>query len=261
MCIRDSLYTGRELDAETALYNYRARAYDPVQGRFKQLDPIGLAGGANLYQFCGNRPSVVVDPYGLVWADYGPGGAVRDAFVTANGLKYTTVSEAVEGDCGAADKPWTIKWQLAKASLAGGYIIQHVTLSVDMKDCDGNVITPNAAVASLWPFWEAWKVDATKDVTIYGGLGQDHDDEFGQPFGGANTSGTATMTGDATFYEGLTLPANFVVTNKSPTFILPATNTDPGSLPGAAGSITRTMIVTWNCCPCGHVEKSKTTHH
>ena len=44
-------FTGRELDGETLLYYYRARTYDPVQGRFKQLDPVGLSGGINLYEY------------------------------------------------------------------------------------------------------------------------------------------------------------------------------------------------------------------
>ena len=37
-------YTGRELDSETGLYYYRARAYDPFIGRFQQDDPLGLGG-------------------------------------------------------------------------------------------------------------------------------------------------------------------------------------------------------------------------
>lgn len=44
------LFTAREFDTESALYHYRARTYDPVQGRFKQLDPIGFgAGNTNLF--------------------------------------------------------------------------------------------------------------------------------------------------------------------------------------------------------------------
>ncbi|MCL4244488.1 MAG: RHS repeat-associated core domain-containing protein, partial [Candidatus Dadabacteria bacterium] len=35
-------YTGREYDAESGLYYYRARYYDPSIGRFLQEDPIGL---------------------------------------------------------------------------------------------------------------------------------------------------------------------------------------------------------------------------
>ena len=37
-------HTGREWDAETNLYYYKARYYDPRIGRFLNQDPIGLAG-------------------------------------------------------------------------------------------------------------------------------------------------------------------------------------------------------------------------
>ncbi|WP_241491663.1 RHS repeat-associated core domain-containing protein, partial [Winslowiella iniecta] len=40
------------------------RYYDPVMGRFTQPDPIGLAGGINLYQYAPN-PLMWVDPWGL----------------------------------------------------------------------------------------------------------------------------------------------------------------------------------------------------
>jgi RHS repeat-associated protein len=49
-------YTGREWDKETELYYYRARYYDPMEGRFIQKDPIGFAGGINLYSYVGNNP-------------------------------------------------------------------------------------------------------------------------------------------------------------------------------------------------------------
>ena len=44
-------------------YN-RFRYYDPDAGRFISQDPIGLAGGINLYQYAPN-PLVWVDPLGL----------------------------------------------------------------------------------------------------------------------------------------------------------------------------------------------------
>jgi len=43
----------------------RNRYYDPQQGRFTQEDPIGLAGGMNLYGFAGGDPVNFADPFGL----------------------------------------------------------------------------------------------------------------------------------------------------------------------------------------------------
>ena len=63
-------YTGRELDAETGFYYYRARYYDPTAGRFLQEDPIELAGGMNFYRYSYNNPTNWSDPLGLLsWQD------------------------------------------------------------------------------------------------------------------------------------------------------------------------------------------------
>jgi len=43
----------------------RNRYYDPQTGRFTQEDPIGLAGGLNLYGFAGGDPVNFSDPFGL----------------------------------------------------------------------------------------------------------------------------------------------------------------------------------------------------
>lgn len=43
----------------------RNRYYDPVTGRFTQEDPIGLAGGLNLYGFAAGDPVNYTDPFGL----------------------------------------------------------------------------------------------------------------------------------------------------------------------------------------------------
>ncbi len=58
-------YTGREYDAESGLYYYRARYYDPALGRFLSEDPIGLEGGINPYAYVGNDPVNNRDPSGL----------------------------------------------------------------------------------------------------------------------------------------------------------------------------------------------------
>jgi len=58
-------YSGQRIDPETnGLYYDRARMYAPTLGRFMQPDPIGYAGGSNLYAYVGNDPLNDTDPYG-----------------------------------------------------------------------------------------------------------------------------------------------------------------------------------------------------
>jgi len=59
-------FTGREFDAATGQYYYRARYYDGRIGRFTSEDPLGVAAGdKNLYRYVLNRPTAATDPTGL----------------------------------------------------------------------------------------------------------------------------------------------------------------------------------------------------
>ena len=58
------LYTGREFDAETNLYFYRARYYDASLGRFSSEDLERFRGGISLYGYVGNSPTRFIDPFG-----------------------------------------------------------------------------------------------------------------------------------------------------------------------------------------------------
>ena len=58
-------FTGRDWDADAALYYYRARWYDPLVGRFLSEDPAGFsAGDENLTRYVSNSPVLHVDPSG-----------------------------------------------------------------------------------------------------------------------------------------------------------------------------------------------------
>ena len=60
------LFTGREFQPESGLYNYRNRFYHPGVGRFLQTDPVGIkAGDINIYTYVGNNPVILNDPFGL----------------------------------------------------------------------------------------------------------------------------------------------------------------------------------------------------
>ncbi len=55
---------GYTTDGETGLLLLTHRYYDPSQGRFLTRDPIGYAGGVNLYGYVGDNSPNGIDPYG-----------------------------------------------------------------------------------------------------------------------------------------------------------------------------------------------------
>jgi RHS repeat-associated protein len=58
-------FPGQYFDQETGLFHNYFRDYDPQTGRYIQADPIGLAGGTNLYNYAEGNPLTFYDPHGL----------------------------------------------------------------------------------------------------------------------------------------------------------------------------------------------------
>ncbi|NPT38652.1 RHS repeat-associated core domain-containing protein [Paraburkholderia xenovorans] len=98
--VRQNLrYQGQYLDRETGLHYNTLRYYDPDIGRFTTPDPIGLAGGVNLYAY-GVNPISWIDPWGL---SCGPTQAARptkivNALRNFRGRKFRFGSETFSLD-------------------------------------------------------------------------------------------------------------------------------------------------------------------
>jgi RHS repeat-associated protein len=71
---------GYESDGPAGMLQLGARLYDPGLGRFLNPDPIGFAGGLNLYEYCFGNPVGFVDPSGL--------DPAADAFMQMEAMPY-----------------------------------------------------------------------------------------------------------------------------------------------------------------------------
>lgn len=58
-------FPGQYEDAETDWHSNFYRTYDSSTGRYLEPDPIGQAGGINVYAYVSNAPSRFIDPFGL----------------------------------------------------------------------------------------------------------------------------------------------------------------------------------------------------
>ena len=69
--LTDVVLADRRLDDESGLYYYRARYYDPTEGRFLEADPIGYGDGMNLYEFVKSQPILNLDPFFKIFCFFG----------------------------------------------------------------------------------------------------------------------------------------------------------------------------------------------
>jgi hypothetical protein len=163
-------------------------------------------------------------------------------------LTFNTVQKPEGGDNGELKKDWLITWGLPDSSVRGGWIVQKLDVKLSSFKRAGHAEDADSPIdfAASYPVWEAWKIPLGFRLTDTAAHGDLKDDSWGTPDFGGCTSGTYTITASAEFYEGLRLPADFIITNEAPTFDLPATRNDPGKLPGGTGAKSRTLTVRWD---------------
>ena len=103
-------FSSKERDASTDIYYFGYRFYDPNLQRWLNRDPLGEAGGINLYAFCYNDPINMFDPLGLsFWSSSRSfvvgtvGGAVATLAVgTATVVATVAASPVIAIGAGAA---------------------------------------------------------------------------------------------------------------------------------------------------------------
>ena len=104
---------GQYDDGTTGLYYNTFRYYDADAGRFTAEDPIGLAGGDNLYQYAPN-PLVWADPLGLEAATMAMSGL-------ALGAGSTTAGGGIAASLASNPLGWGIA--IVVGCAAGGYLL------------------------------------------------------------------------------------------------------------------------------------------
>jgi RHS repeat-associated protein len=107
-------YTGHHHHGKSGLVLTWYRAYDPVTGRWLSPDPIGEAGGINLYGYVGNNPINWVDPDGRIAL---PAVAGVAALVVAGGIHAYQIANAASqmapGESAYLQTPLTVAMNVA----------------------------------------------------------------------------------------------------------------------------------------------------
>jgi hypothetical protein len=198
----------------------------------------------------------------------------------------------IPDDCGGY--AWTSSWLLAKDSVAGGHIVQHVVADYDIKNWMGRDVTSDI-VKPHWDFWEAWSIKAgegaarmitptppttpskpgatstppattpttTPPSPKKGGKPAPAFpvpyaagvDVFKDPDTGLGSKGKIVVNGDAKFYEGIVkLPSDFIFNNPHTESKLLPSTTKDPKFTGGTANVDHDLTVEWDCL----FSKSKT---
>ncbi|WP_294738187.1 RHS repeat-associated core domain-containing protein [uncultured Pseudomonas sp.] len=140
-------FQGQYLDRETGLHYNIFRFFDPDVGRFTTPDPIGLAGGFNLYQYAPN-PIVWADPWGWAYAGVDFTGS-SDLFPTT-GTQRNIVTINMQGRR-TRDFTQAFKEAGIPKSAAAGYTWHHVDDFIPQKGTTTMQLVKTSAHEATFP--------------------------------------------------------------------------------------------------------------
>ena len=115
------LFSTKQFDFETGLYDYGFRFYVAEMGRWGSRDKIEETGGVNLFCFCSNRPLNLFDKFGLSSAEVFTSGWNIEIFGCGH-VNMTTTLEALSNG----------------STPSGGTIVQNVKIQSRVRRCGTN---------------------------------------------------------------------------------------------------------------------------
>ncbi len=160
-------FTDQEIDDDTGLYNYKARLYDPVLGRFLSADSMipdpGNLQSYNRYSYCQNNPLIYTDPSG-----HGPFSWASDA--------WHDISGAVSGIGHEISKIWH---GVERSTI--GRMVLTIAIGVGLAWCGGEIIAgieaasydtvfAGMAVENI-AYAPAFTVSTATSASVYAGAG------------------------------------------------------------------------------------------
>jgi hypothetical protein len=150
----------------------------------------------------------------------------------------TTVSGPKDTGCGGFE--WKVWFDIPNAAGKDGWVIQEISVTIKVKNADGT-----DKVDKTYHFWEAWKVESGKKVTVWQDQKlDDNDDVYVMP-SRPGTKGTITGVGQAKFFEG-PLPADFKTRNPDTLAgILHSTTKKPDFWDGSGTA--HNITSSWDC--------------
>lgn len=104
-------YAGYVMNPEALTYTVRNRHYEPILGRFMEMDPAGYLDGMNLYEYVMGMPIDSVDPSGLQSEATGGGMSTTPGSSGGSGCaascKLAAIRSAISNRCGGSSESAT----------------------------------------------------------------------------------------------------------------------------------------------------------